>query len=443
MYSSINNITINGARMEERSVNGEQEAILRKPKNVLFVTLVGRGFNLNYGAVLQAYALQKFLRINGYRAKILNYKRADNSIVKKDLNYYYKKLIKILNEEGVKFLLVKLAKKPINFLRVKIEKKLKKEYEEERRKNFLTFKDCFLIFSERRYNSYNEISEGASKVIQEFDIFLVGSDQVWNPFNNRNALKVYLLDFVQNSPRISYASSVSAKIPHDLIDFYRERLSKFDCISVREEESAKEIEKVLGYKPKVNVDPALLLNAEQWEEIAHQPEQKVKKPYIFVYDLYRSPEILPAVQKLARKECMKYINHTPILFGQKLRYPHLELSFYTKGPAEFLWYLKEADFVVTSSFHGVVFSILFRKPFYAILWSEKYKDRMKQNGRITNLLGQIGLIERCFDDPHDILKRGLDKNIDWEKVHEKVSQLREDSIKWLLEALEGGLEDVE
>jgi polysaccharide pyruvyl transferase WcaK-like protein len=103
--------------------------------------------------------------------------------------------------------------------------------------------------------------------------------------------------------------------------------------------------------------------------------------------------------------------------------------------------LKESDFVVTSSFHGVVFSVVFRKPFYAILWGEKYKSLVKQNGRIIDLSRKLGLEDRCFDNLNEIIKRGLDTNIDWQEVHEKLNVLRKDSIEWLLRALEGGTKD--
>ncbi|MEN3043307.1 MAG: polysaccharide pyruvyl transferase family protein, partial [Fervidobacterium sp.] len=200
----------------------------------------------------------------------------------------------------------------------------------------------------------------------------------------------------------------------------------------------KEIATVLGYKPKVNVDPTLLLDSKQWSEIAKPPKQDIEKPYMFVYDLYRSNDILPIVEKLAKKENINnYVNYTPILFARKIRNPHLKFTCYTEGPAEFLHILKESDFVITSSFHGVIFSIIFEKPFYAILWDRK--DTIKQNDRITDLLNKIGLIDRCFTNPKDILKRGLDKNINWQTVRAKLNQLRQDSMNWLLNALKDAL----
>ncbi|MEO0275109.1 MAG: Coenzyme F420 hydrogenase/dehydrogenase, beta subunit C-terminal domain, partial [candidate division WOR-3 bacterium] len=172
---------------------------------------------------------------------------------------------------------------------------------------------------------------------------------------------------------------------------------------------------------------------EQWEQIVQPPEQSIEKPYIFVYDLYRSKDILPVVEKLARKSKIRYVNYKPIFLLRKIRFPNLKFNYYTQGPAEFLWLLKESNFVITSSFHGVAFSVIFKKPFYAILWDRK--DMIRQNGRIIDLLGKLGLKDRAFVDPREILKRGFDENIDWKYVHERLNELREDSISWLLNAL--------
>jgi hypothetical protein len=405
-------------------------------KKILLLTLVGRGYNQNYGAVLQGYALQKFLTSKDYEVKILDYE-ANREQINRGFVQYYLRFVKALKKYSCRVFIAKL----ITLLPRKVKAHLMKGYESLRKRNFQKFVDQNLFFTDRSYDNYAAILQDNPKLSKDFDVFLVGSDQVWNSSSPLNWLNTYLLGFTNHPEKISYASSVSSEIPNDLVEFYKERLSKFKHISVREEESAKEIEKILGYKPKVNVDPTLLLNAEQWNEVAKQPTQLVQKPYIFVYDLYQSESILPVVEKIAKKERVKYVNYTPILFARRLRYPHLEYTFYTDGPSEFLWYLKESDFVVTSSFHGVVFSVVFRKPFYAILWGEKYKSLVKQNGRIIDLSRKLGLEDRCFDNLNEIIKRGLDTNIDWQEVHEKLNVLRKDSIEWLLRALEGGTKD--
>ena len=290
-------------------------------------------------------------------------------------------------------------------------------------------------FTQLEYNTLEEISKDSKNLLQDYDIFLVGSDQVWNHEIPLEMLKVYLLTFIEAPKKISYASSISSIIPDELVEFYKEHLKKFRFLSVREKLSAKEVEKVLGYMPQINVDPTLLLRKEDWENIAVQPKEFPKKPYIFVYDLYRSEDIVPVIEKIAQKKNLEYINFDPVLYlRERKKFENLILNFYKDGPSEFLWLIKESDFVVTSSFHGVVFSILFNKPFYAILWDKK--EKQGQNDRIISLLSELGLEDRCTENPKDLPVKTFDNNIDWNSVSEKLNQLRHKSAKWLLEALE-------
>lgn len=399
---------------------------------VLLLTLVGRHFNINYGAVLQAYATQSFLERSGYIVDILDYERQE-SFRKTDP---IERLLNSLHRHGLIRTTKKLLGKVVRLPARRIQKKFLSNLQLSRARNFEDFKSCYLSFTQDHYLDYDSIVLNKNAFTNLFDFFLVGSDQVWNPqFHNERALNVYLLNFVNGVRKISYASSVSSTIPDHLTDLYRKCLLDFDYISVREEGSAVEIERVLGYKPTVNVDPTLLLDAQQWEEIARKPKVDVQKPYVFVYDLYRSEDILPVVERVAKRQKLKYVNYTPVLFLRKGRFPNLQYTYYTNGSSEFLWLLKESDFVITSSFHGVVFSLIFSKPFYAILWNRK--EKLRQNDRIVDLLRKVGLEDRCFVDPKEILKRGLDRSINWNEVHEKLNELRERSANWLLNALKG------
>jgi hypothetical protein len=395
---------------------------------ILLVTLVGRNFNDNYGAVLQAYATQSFLNYFGYEVEILDYEHLEiMGYIERFKKYLHKYGIIRTIKKSMMFTVHKIIKLPRDIIQ-RVQQHLRKQ-------NFNNFKTQHLLFTKDSYLNHDSIVHHSSFLKEAFDIFLVGSDQVWNPKLNEESLKVHLLGFVQGVKKISYASSVCSDIPGNLIDLYKRFLSEFDCISVREEGSAIELEKILGYRPFINVDPTFLLDAQQWSEIAKKPNVDIQKPYIFVYDLYRSESILPVVEKVSKWWKFKYVNYTPILFLRKIRFPNLQYTYYTDGPSVFLWLLKESDFVITSSFHGVAFSLIFAKPFYAILWDRK--EKLRQNDRIISLLKKVGLEERCFADPKEILKRGLDKNIDWKKVHEDLRKLREESANWLLKALKG------
>jgi len=144
--------------------------------------------------------------------------------------------------------------------------------------------------------------------------------------------------------------------------------------------------------------------------------------FIFVYDLYRSNEILPIVGKFAKKNQLEYVNYQPVSFLKRFRYRNLKYCYYTDGPDKFLWFCKNSKFVITSSFHGTIFALLFKRPFYSILWDKP--EKQEQNGRIIYLLEQVGLLDRAFKKPKEILAKGFDTSIDWNAVHKKLEELK-------------------
>ncbi|KHC90361.1 hypothetical protein Mc24_08374 [Thermotoga sp. Mc24] len=391
------------------------------------LSLVGRKYNNNYGAVLQAFALQTFLKKMGIKPEYIDYHpnvKPRSSIIKYRLN----KLVKRFRNDGVKVAL----KSIFEYIQIRVNKQIFRNLEKIRQQKFDNFREKYLSFSEKSYTNIDDLQISMEKLTgYHYHFLLVGSDQVWNPaIVSTNALRAYLLDFKIKVPKISYASSVGHQIPTTLEDYYKKCLKDFDFISVREKQSAQEIEKILGYSPKIVVDPTLLLTSEEWAKIISPPNFQVRRPYIFVYDIYRSKDILDAMEDLKTE----YVNYTPIIRLKKLRYRNCSYTYYTEGPSEFLWFVKNSDFVVTSSFHGTAFAIIFKKPFYSILWDKP--EKQGQNGRITYLLDELGLSDRYFVDPKEILRRGLDTDIDWNKVHEKLNAMRRDSVKWLLNALE-------
>lgn len=393
----------------------------------LIITLLGRKYNNNHGAVLQGLALQAFLRKHGYDSQILDYypfrqrppflTRVVKALKKGYLRQsIYVRLLRLLSKGQVSIL------------------------NREQKMAFTEFRNEYINFSEETYCSFEKIFNDLQNFQKTYDLFIVGSDQVWNSaFHDTDLLKVYLLGFVKQGSKISYASSVASEIPNGLIGFYRKYLSRFFRISVREEGSARELSKVLGYKPAVVLDPTLLLAPGDWVNYSKRPAENIEEQFIFVYDLYRSKEIIPVVEKVANRYRIKYANYDPHVLLKKHKHRNLLLNFYKYGPGEFLWLVQNSKFVITSSFHGTVFAIIFRKPFYVVLWHDKKKA--KQNDRIIDILSKLGLQDRAFTDPEEILERGLDENIDWEQVYEKLEKLKQESAEWLLNAISEALKE--
>lgn len=255
----------------------------------------------------------------------------------------------------------------------------------------------------------------------KYDAYVVGSDVVWGPrYNDKNRLKANLLEFVDNGLKISYAASVGeGNIPRWAYEIFRKYLKDFDAVSVRERTSAEAIKKCTRIEPRVVLDPTALLDKDEWVKIAKIPKKIPEKPYILVYDLYRSAEILPEIKRIAEKMDLEIVTYST---------SGTNISFYPYGPQDFIWLCKNADFIVTSSFHGTVFAVLFNKPFYAI-----DPQPYAPSPRITDFLNILNLEERFVKDPRNLAN--LSFEIEWGEVNKKLKSERNRSLGFLRNAL--------
>lgn len=214
-------------------------------------------------------------------------------------------------------------------------------------------------------------------IVDEYDFFVVGSDQVWNPNWFTEQL---FLGFVPHEKKIAYSASIGApEIPAHRKEFYRRTISDFNHVSVREEGSAKIVNELTGWTPIILPDPTLLLLKDEWLAVAQKPtwfNEKYSRGYVLTYYLRKFPP--PEVKTLADKLNLPVIN-----LLDTLNYDH-----FTVGPAEFVWLFANASLVFTNSFHGVAFSILFKRPFinHEIKGD---KDGADMGSRIPSLLRAI------------------------------------------------------
>jgi len=397
-----------------------------KAMQVKIFTLVARGnVHNNYGAVLQAYALQRYIANMGIDSEYIDYNGVPQSRRKKmkDLfrKFWRKKLVDKL-WVGMSYI-------------TKIGSKL----DTHRARTFERFKTEYIKFSERSYRSELEIREHESDITKD-SILLVGSDQVWNcnlPVMTLEALKVYLLTFTKEAPKISYASSVATPIRKELRDLYKEALSDFCAISVREVSSANYLEEATGIRPEVVLDPTCLLPVSAWEELVYGVKTDISSTtsYIFSYELLRSHEILDVIWMWSKKQKVYLVHYIPTLrsFISKRK----SFCYYTSGPKEFVRLIHDASFVITSSFHGTVFAVIFKKPFYAVLPSTGHMN--VSNERIIDFLKMLNLESRIIADPRQILSMPLDDCINWEEVHQILERERQRSAKFLRNAIDSAL----
>lgn len=220
-----------------------------------------------------------------------------------------------------------------------------------------------------------------SKVADEYDYFVTGSDQVWNPYFAD--LEKLFIKFAPREKRIAYAASISCpEIPSKDLQGFIDGINGMKAISVREQAGAELIEQLTGRKVEVVADPTMLVAAERWREIARKPSWlKGDEKILTTYFLGKRPD--EVINRLADEHGLKVVN---------ILDEHV-FEHYAVAPEEWLWLIDHAKLMYTDSFHGTVFSILFRRPFVV---TERIGDGCvnKMTSRIDTLLGKFGLEAR-------------------------------------------------
>ncbi len=261
-----------------------------------------------------------------------------------------------------------------------------------RKKKFDEFTKRYLILT-KRYSSFNQLLSDTPKS----DVYIAGSDQIWNT-NFRNGLdRVFYLGFVTDaSNRISYAASFAHdSIPEKNIEFVAEQLKNFDAISVREESGVKLL-KVLGYNGVQVCDPVFLLDREKWNKLAFYDFSNQK--YILVYDFESNPKIECLALRMAKRLRCKIYSIGPY----RLSYADKNLIYY--GPDAFVSAIRDAFCVISNSFHGSAFSILYHKDFFVVKREDGLNDRM------LSFLEHYALSDRLVDEntSEDVLFSKID-----------------------------------
>lgn len=278
---------------------------------------------------------------------------------------------------------------------------------------------------------YNALNISTS--ISNNDIFIAGSDQIWNPAWTEDA---YFLNFVpDHNGKIAYAASIGAnEVPQDFLEHVVPYLRRFDFISVREESAKEILQPYLDQEIKVTLDPTLLLPREEWDKIAVQPT--IPQPYIFVYLLGEKRAHRRLIKKFARTLGLKiaFLPHVHFHFNPADCF-FADYNLYDVGPAEFVGLVKNAEIVITDSFHGCVFSIIYGRKFWA-LKRHKDSDPQNMNSRLYTLFDSLGLGDRLIENEDACYDANfLDKPIDYDGVTTKLNAQRKESADFLLNAI--------
>lgn len=363
--------------------------ILDNLKKVGILTIFRTG---NYGGTLQAYALKEAIKENRFAAPtIINY-CCDSIKGKIDR--------KFLKKAGLKRTIISI---------------IEKIYYHPRMKKVYRFVDSFLDTPELKRSELSSLNN-------QYDIFLSGSDQIWNPDLQQGDYS-YLLDFVSDEKKKrSYASSFGRNdIPEEYKEKYKELLSRYDELTVREETGSKLVKSLINKEPPVVLDPVLLLDKKEWEAKLGKPVYK-NKQYIFTYQMSKGP--LPAnVTKAAKKHFKLKSFYVPFPIGG-----HCSGKYSLKlSSLEWVRAIYDAKFVVTDSFHAMVFAIIFNKPFYYVVTSNTTKKRLS---RVETLLKTLGIEDRIIEKTSNY---DFNKVINFEDVNKRLETTRNKSLKILEE----------
>lgn len=357
------------------------------------VTLMGF---FNYGNRLQNFAVTHILRRLGYEAETMQF------VLKDEMNHMDRL------KEGIRHFVVSCPSFILDKIVFFVPEN--KKYKIMRTRKFYEFEKRYIPIRRVRAKSYRDICK--KEMWKEYSYFVAGSDQIWNPDFAGN--HYYFLDFAESRKRIAFAASIGyGDLSESVQERYTPLLKEMSYISVRETSAAKLIHKMTGKESEVFPDPTLLVDRKVWERMATRPEMILPQEYALTFFLGDMPK--KAVAEFENK------THLTMIHMNRKEYP--QYAFFS--PAEFLYMIKHAKYVLTDSFHGSVFSIQFEKQFFVFERREEKTGDMFT--RLTGLLSHFHIEKRkqsreYFTELSDI------SDDEWEKIKKQIANERRETL---------------
>jgi hypothetical protein len=351
----------------------------------------------NFGAFLQAFSLQEYLKSLEHNVEIIDYRC--NAIEQSDNLFDFKSLFK--------------RKNILKSIHILFNKLLTIRYRIQKRKKYEVFRNKFLNISSVIYRGIEDFNNN-----DNYDVYVCGSDQVWNMKITQGVDPVYFLTFHKNDKhikKIAYAAS-SEVYSYALYVKNKEILSSllagFDAISVREDSLAEELQKYTDNKIETVLDPTFLFDKLFYQKLITEPNSR---NYVLVYHLFESKDASQIARQIAKEKNLSVIEI------------HAGFNLFTKenhkqglDPSELLGYIFHAKYILTTSFHGTALSLILNKNFFVV--------NKGSNSRMKNLLKHLNLEERLVDvSKYKMIK--LD--IDYHSVNKKLSILIEQSKSFI------------
>lgn len=345
----------------------------------------------NYGALLQAYALQQAVTKLGFENTIFEYPYNDkfyDKVSLKNPKTIYSNFSKFIRKDKIK----------------------------SRQNSFDAFHKKRMKLS-RIYNSMDDLRND----LPDADILITGSDQVWRFSGNKEFIPARFLDFgADNLKRFSYAASIEKlNYTDEQKEKVKQYLKKFSGVSLREESAKEYICEITGIDAIRVLDPVFLLSKDEWNSIAKTP--RVTEPYILCYQVQSNPRMQELVDFLKKKYNLKVVSVLPSSYN----WIKADFSFFDVSPEEFLGLYNNAEIVVSASFHGTAFGLLYGKPTYGLVKSNSAS-------RIKEILSLFSQSDFCIDADSKI---PLVEEFDLKNVNEKLLKEKECSLEYLRKQL--------
>lgn len=345
----------------------------------------------NCGSMLESYAIQQSLLKKGCNVKIINF----SSKGQKELYSVFAKNNNIKNI--IKNILILPAYKKI--------KNNNQKYEEFKKKNFNLTKE---------YNNIEQLTDA------NYDVVVAGSDQIWN-ITIQDSDDAYFLPWVKKSKKVAYAPSFGAKNIQKYsknIEKYKKMICDFDALSIRENNGQKWIKDICNKNVDVLIDPTLLLDSNDYDKIAEKNTNYTGK-YIFFYCPSFNRDICKFVKKISKKYKLPVITWSTKSYYYKLiKTFGFKLVEY-ETPSLYLSLIKDAELIITTSYHGTIFSTIYKKKFITVKNGEMYGD----DDRVITLLKQINMENRLLTYNYDNNYNYLEE-IDYSKYNKALKQMR-------------------
>lgn len=354
-------------------------------KRIAIITLYD---NINIGNKLQNYAVQTILEKIGFACTTIRYKET----------------IKEISWKGHLLALLAFPGRKARIKRMIIK----------RRKAFKGFSDSWL-----KTGKAIHFKDAAAKLAGKYDYYLTGSDQVWHNWTDtKEELEYFLLEFAPRHKRICLAPSFGFdQIPDKYMQLYKKGLMGFEYLSCREKSGCRMIEELTGRSSQLLPDPTMALERKDWDLIAEKPAYDLPEKYLLVYILGDiRPEDEEQIGRIAAERGLEIVN----IFSLDC-----EKYFYT-NPAEFIYLVRNADYVCTNSFHGCVFSIIYNISFRLFFRTDPEGSRM--HSRISTLLDKFDLTG-CMTTDAEL------GELDFTKANEIIKEERKKLTDYLQRAL--------